>query len=89
MVKFILPIDKKMETIFVQFAFLIFGIINFVVGILLIGSDPFVKFWENRYWQQDNGGHKKKETRFYNRYTSGVFHVLVGLIFIHSAIYVL
>lgn len=67
-----------MNSIILQYAFLWLGVMFFVWGTFIVGSDKFFHFWENRYWKEKNNSHKERGSVFYNRYVTGLGTLLMG-----------
>lgn len=67
-----------MENLF-QYVFLFIGAAFFVWGSLIVGSDKFFIYWQNRYWQEKNNHHNSTRSVFYNRYVTGLSTLLLGI----------
>jgi hypothetical protein len=76
-----------MTYILFQYTLAVLGGASFVFGLLLVGSESFFTFWQDRYWKEKNNEHLQNSHVFYNRYTRGVFQIAIGLTFIYLALF--
>jgi len=62
-----------------QVVLAVLGSSFFIWGSLIVGSDPFFEFWNERYWRERGDRHRTKKVISYNRYGTGLATLLLGL----------
>lgn len=72
--------------IITQVTFLVFGLMSISFGLLLIFSRRFFLYWQNKFWKEKNNEHNGHSAQLYNKYTRGIFQIVIGLIFIYFAL---
>ena len=62
-----------------QVVLAVLGSSFFLWGSLIVGSDLFFEFWNERYWREKNDRHKSRKVINYNRYGTGLATLFLGL----------
>lgn len=69
-----------------SYLFLLLGGIMFVWALLIIFSNKFFTWWQDRYWKEENSHHLSVQSIVYNRYGTGIGMLVLSIVIIYSAL---
>jgi hypothetical protein len=76
-----------MESLIIKFGLSTIGMLWLVWGGLIVMSDQFFHWWQERYWREAKGQHKLFRSVIYNRYGTGGGMLILGAVLIYSVLY--